>query len=115
MPLIFKKRNLKKTFPLKIEGKHPDRLLEATKHEIRKYVRRQRRVPLPIGVDYWDFECKFGLDELQAETVHFATLTTLINRVAQEEASSFFLEMNAKAGIRQKKIENLLANKAEES
>ena len=38
---------MKKTFKLNVEGKHPDRVLEAVKHEIRKYVKRQRRVPLP--------------------------------------------------------------------
>ena len=34
---------MKKTFPLKAEGKNPERLLEATKHEIRKYIKRERR------------------------------------------------------------------------
>ena len=47
---------MKKTFKLNIEGKNPARLLEATKHEIRKYVKRERRVPLPEGVDFWDFD-----------------------------------------------------------
>ncbi|MEY4436090.1 MAG: hypothetical protein RL175_1045, partial [Pseudomonadota bacterium] len=30
---------MKKTFQLHVEGKHPDRLLEAIKHEIRKYLK----------------------------------------------------------------------------
>ena len=34
---------MRKTFPLTAEGKHPDRLLDATKHEIRKYLKRERR------------------------------------------------------------------------
>ena len=33
---------MKKTFQLAQEGKKPDRLLEATKHEIRKYIKRER-------------------------------------------------------------------------
>ena len=33
---------MKKTFPLKAEGKNADRLLEATKHEIRKYIKREQ-------------------------------------------------------------------------
>ena len=45
---------MKKIFQLRPEGKHPDRVLDATKHEIRKYVKRQRRVPLPEGVDFWE-------------------------------------------------------------
>jgi HSP20 family molecular chaperone IbpA len=46
------KVTVKKTFQLDIEGKNKDRVLEATKHEIRKYVKRQRRVALPAGVDW---------------------------------------------------------------
>ena len=38
---------MRKTFPLHIEGKHPDRLLDATKHDIRKYLKRERSRALP--------------------------------------------------------------------
>ena len=40
---------MKKTFQLAQEGKKPDRLLEATKHEIRKYIKRERRRALPYS------------------------------------------------------------------
>ena len=33
---------MKKTFQLQVEGKHPERLLEAIKHDIRKYLKRER-------------------------------------------------------------------------
>ena len=91
---------MKKTFLLNIEGKHPDRVLEAVKHEIRKYVKRQRRVPLPAGVDYWDFDCKFGTSEAEATVVHFATLTSLIDAVAKDGGAAFYLEILAKNGYR---------------
>ena len=65
---------MKKTFQLRPEGKHPDRVLDATKHEIRKYLKRERRRDLPEGVDFWDFDCKFGLTQDSAEVVHLATL-----------------------------------------
>ncbi|MBK7053281.1 MAG: hypothetical protein KBF98_10280 [Rhodoferax sp.] len=87
---------MKKTFKLDIEGKHRDRVIEATKHEIRKYVKRQRRVPFPEGVDYWDFDCKFGASADSAVVVHFATITSLINEVAQNGGTSFYLELLAK-------------------
>ena len=54
---------MKKTFQLQVEGKHPDRLLEAIKHDIRKYLKRERRRDVPAGADFWDFDCKFGLTE----------------------------------------------------
>ena len=91
---------MKKTFKLNIEGKNRDRVLEATKHEIRKYVKRQRRVPLPEGVDYWDFDCKFGNSAETAVVVHFATITSLIDAVATEGGESFYLELLAKTGHR---------------
>lgn len=91
---------MKKTFKLNIEGKNRDRVLEATKHEIRKYVKRQRRVPLPEGVDFWDFDCKFGTSEDNATVVHFATITSLIDAVAKEGVDSFYLELLARTGHR---------------
>jgi hypothetical protein len=91
---------MKKTFPLNIEGKHRDRVLEATKHEIRKYVKRQRRKPLPEGVDFWDFDCKFGASEENATVVHFATITALIDAVARDGGAAFYLELLAKDGRR---------------
>ena len=91
---------MKKTFKLNIEGKNRDRVLEATKHEIRKYVKRERRVPLPEGVDFWDFDCKFGNTEDTAVVVHFATITSLIDAVVAEGGDSFYLEILAKNGLR---------------
>ena len=91
---------MKKTFKLDIEGKNRDRVLEATKHEIRKYVKRQRRVPLPEGVDFWDFDCKFGSTEASATVVHFATITELIDALANDGGAAFYLELLAKPGHR---------------
>jgi hypothetical protein len=94
---------VKKTFKLNIEGKNRDRVLEATKHEIRKYVKRQRRVELPAGVDFWDFDCRFGATEEAAQGVHFASLTALIDATAQAGADSFYIELLAKNGVRSHK------------
>ena len=38
---------MKKNFALHIEGKNTDRVLEAIKHEIRKYFKRERNRVLP--------------------------------------------------------------------
>jgi hypothetical protein len=47
---------MKKTFNLKVEGKNPDRVLEATKHEIRQYAKRERRGFLGFRLQIW-FGC----------------------------------------------------------
>jgi len=91
---------MKKTFQLNIEGKNRDRVLDAVKHEIRKYVKRQRRVPLPEGVDFWDFDCRFGPSEEAAATVHFATIVPLVDAAGKEGADAFYLELLAKEGRR---------------
>lgn len=91
---------MRKTFKLNIEGKHRDRVLDATKHEIRQYVKRERRKALPEGVDFWDFDCKFGTTADTAEGVHFANLTALIDAVAKEGGDAFYLELIAKPGVR---------------
>lgn len=98
---------MKKTFKLHIEGKHPDRVLEAIKHEIRKYVKRQRRVPLPAGVDFWDFDCRFGATEETATEVHFSTLTALMDAAAKEKSEQFYVEVLHKEGRRQAKPEGV--------
>jgi hypothetical protein len=94
---------VKKTFQLLVEGKHPDRLLEASKHEVRKYVARQRRAALPKGVDYWDFACRFGSTEADAKPVHFATLIGLMDAAAKAGSSSFFVDILGQHGVRKAK------------
>ena len=94
---------MKKTFQLQVEGKHPDRLLDAIKHEIRKYLKRERRRDVPAGADFWDFDCKFGLTEDTAEVVHLANVITCIDAAAKEHASQFYIEILAKHGVRAKR------------
>ncbi len=94
---------MKKTFQLHVEGKHPDRVLEAVKHDIRKYLKRERRRDLPTGVDYWDFDCKFGLSADDANTVHVANLIACIDAAVKAQATSFYVEILATHGVRMKK------------
>ncbi len=51
---------MRKTYPLSVEGKNPDRILDAVKHDIRKYFKRERSRPVPAEADFWDFDCKVG-------------------------------------------------------
>ena len=91
---------MKKTFQLAVEGKNPERLLEATKHEIRKYIKRERRRTLPEGVDFWDFDCKFGPAQESAAVAHLAELMPLIDGVATSGGTQFYVEILAKHGHR---------------
>jgi len=91
---------MRKTYQLRPEGKNPDRVLDAVKHDIRKYIKRERRRVLPEGVDYWDFDCRFGLAQASAQVVHLSALTGLIDEVAKAEGPEFYVEILARHGHR---------------
>ena len=96
---------MKKTFQLTAPGKNRDRVLDAVKHEIRKYVKRERRRDVPPGADYWDFDCKFGATEAAAEPAHLNSIIGLIDGVVKEGGDSFYVEILAKPGHRKAKPE----------
>ena len=91
---------MRKNFPLHIDGRHPDRVLDAVKHEVRKYLKRERRRDLPEGIDFWDFDCKCGLQAADAEVVHLSALIAAIDALAKAQATSVYVEILAKHGKR---------------
>jgi hypothetical protein len=91
---------VRKTFQLNIEGKQRDRVLDAVRHDIHKYVKRQRRVALPEGADFWDFDCRFGSSKDSASPVPFGELMGRIDALAQEGVAALYVELLAKHGHR---------------
>lgn len=91
---------MKTTFPLTPEGKHPERVLEAVKHDIRKDLKRQRRRELPPGADFWDFECAIGPDADSAQPVHPGDLIGALDQLAQQGAQQVHIKAIAKPGQR---------------
>ena len=91
---------MKKTYTLSIAGKNSDRLLDASKHDIRKYVKRERAKALPEGVDFWDFDCKVGASEASAAPVHFAEIMGAVDALVKDGADQFYVEITSKSGHR---------------
>lgn len=91
---------MKKTYPLNIAGKNPDRVLDATKHDIRKYIKRCRSTKLPEGVDFWDFDCKLGTDSASAQPVHQAELIPQLDALAKAGHANVYVEVTATQGHR---------------
>ena len=91
---------MKKNFPLQAEGKHPDRVLEAVKHEIRKYFKRERNRAVPQGADFWDFDCKVGLAADTAEAVRVSAVIEAVDAAAKSGAASVYVEILSKHGVR---------------
>lgn len=93
---------MKKIFKLRAENKNPDRMLEATKHEIRKYIKREKKKKLPEDVDFWKFECKFAQNEDEPKEIDFINITELINEAYAKGCDSFYIEIISTKGYRQK-------------
>ena len=89
---------MKKVFKLTDPKKHEDRVLEAVKHEIRKYVKRERKKDLPEKATmYWDFDCKVGVSAEEAETVIFEELIKALDKVKESGAKEVYVEILANA------------------
>ena len=91
---------MKKNFPLQTDGKHPDRVLEAVKHEIRKYFKRERSRPVPADADFWDFDCKVGPSAESATVVRVGGVIEAVDAIAKAGALSVYVEIMSKHGVR---------------
>lgn len=94
---------MKKTFPFSLPGKDSQRVVEGIKGEIRKYLKRERRKPLPATVDFWDFDCRVGADQDTAEPKHIEEVIDAVNGTAAAGASQVYVEILSKPGRRTKK------------
>ena len=97
---------MKKVFKLTDPKKHADRVLEAVKHEIRKYVKRERKKDLPEKATmYWDFDCKVGATAENAEVIVFEELIKALDAVKATGATEVYVEILAKAVPKPLKVE----------
>ena len=95
---------MKKTYQLNIEGKNRDRLLDAARHDIRKYQQRELRRTPPEGFDMWAFDCRFGADEALAEKAEVGELSALITAHTSGGADGFYVELLAKPALRSERL-----------
>jgi len=93
---------MRKTIPLSHPRHKPPQALAAVKNTVRKYFKRERRKELPEGVDYWDFDCRVGLDESTAEPARPSEVVKQIDALAQQGAEAVYVEILAKPGFRPK-------------
>ena len=94
---------MKKTFPLTSPKHAPARVVEQIKSDVRKYVKRERKKPLPEGVDFWDFGCQVGQGEAAPETKHLEEIVPAIDQAAAVGCASVYIEILARPGHRQGK------------
>lgn len=94
---------MKTTFKLDKPNVKLARQIESTKSTINKYLKRERKKPLPEGVDFWDFACKFGNSPEDASTCHLQDIYKLIDQAEKDEQTTFYVEIEAKEGVRDKR------------
>lgn len=94
---------MKKTFKLSHPKIKVPRLVEAIKYEVKKYIKRERRKTLPPNVDFWDFDCRFGVDEASSDVIHVSAINKSISQAESKQLESFYLEILAKPGYRTSK------------
>ncbi len=97
---------MKKTFNLTHEKIKLPRLIDAIKHEVKKYLKRERRRTLPEDADYWDFDCRFGVDKDSSEVIHVSEINKSISWAESENLDSFYLEVMVKPCSRIRTSEN---------
>ncbi len=91
---------MKKTFPLKAPGKDDARVRDKIRHELNKYVRRERMKTLPEGFDLWNLTCKVGASAASAEARPLKEVGGAIDQVALAGAAEVYVEIVAVAGHR---------------
>ena len=96
---------MRKTFNIIVENREPERQVDYIKHQVKKYLGRERRKKLADGVDYWDFDCRIGVTSELASAIPVGHINKAISKIVEEKNETFYLEILAKPGIRSKKAE----------
>ena len=90
---------MKKIFHLQQKNKNQDRLLEAIKHEIRKYLKRERRKVLPEKAVYWDFDCRFGKNSDEAKSLFAPEIIKALDIAKDEGWEQCYVEVTSRASF----------------
>ena len=88
---------MKKTFLLTSEGKDDARVRDKIRHEINKYVKRERKKDVPEGFFRWDFNCRLGPDDLSAKELPLDDIAGAIDTIATEGVPKVYVEILAVA------------------
>lgn len=89
---------MKKTFALSAPDRNPQRVIDAIKHDVRKYVKRERRKALPADTDFWEFTCKVGHASTDATDKPLNEINATIDSLAADGATTIYLEITASGG-----------------
>lgn len=74
--------------------------MEAVKHEIRKYLKRERNKKLPEEALYWDFDCRFGQSGDTSESLPASAIIGALDKAHEASWETCYVEIVAKAAVK---------------
>ncbi len=90
---------MNKTYKLLEKKRTKDRVVDAIKYDIRKYIKREKNKPLSEGVDFWKMECKISKDSDSLAFVEYTNIIKTIDILVKEEALAINVEILSTKGI----------------
>jgi len=84
---------MKKTIALTHARLKSARLVDSIKHDIKKYLNRERSKTLPEGMDYWTFDCRFGASKDVAEKIYTSEINKHIDAAVEQGLAEIYLEV----------------------
>ncbi len=91
---------MKKTFQLTHPKIKAARVADAVRRDVKRYIKREQRKELPEGIDFWDFDCKFGATAEEAEVIQLSDISRCIGEAEAQQLTSCYIEILAKPGHR---------------
>ena len=88
---------MKKTFKLEHPKIKVPRIVDSAKHDIKKFLKKERKKPLPSGANYWGFDCKFGQSEETAVSIPLTSLSKHIDDLVENKIMTLYVELTPKA------------------
>ncbi len=88
---------MKKTFNLVHPKIKVPRVVDSVKHDIRKFLKKERNKPLPTGATYWGFDCKFGQSKESAVSVSPSSIMAGIDDLVANNIMTVYVDITAKA------------------
>ncbi|MFK8067540.1 MAG: DUF6172 family protein [Gammaproteobacteria bacterium] len=88
---------MKKTYKLEHPKIKVPRIVDSIKRDIKNFLKKERKKPLPFEANYWDFDCRCGQSEEAAVEVQLSSLTKNIDELVEKNSMTIYVEITAKA------------------
>jgi len=91
---------MRKTFPLHLPDKTDSQVMTALQLTLNKYVKRERRKPLPEGARGWTLLCRLGTSQETAQPCEWPNVHSGIQAIARAEHPEVYVEIIAAPSMR---------------